>query len=712
VNAVTTTTVAAPALSAGRVPSSLHFYQEDTTPPDDMGDSIARIVMARFRQARDAKANYTPFQGKSVIRLLDEADRAMEKRFTDAQAALLSESFGFCPTRYYGLAASKTLEIANWKTELVAADPGSLLTIQPTPAPRLPEASVAAVKQAVKDELFARMEAAGLGDPQQLLSVRNGRLHPLVKRFLEEKGIQLRRLEQARLVSEATAAAAEIQTKLRDVVVEGDFREAYSLFSLNQVKYGVTFIRFPYWQRRVVLSDKQDYKGKLTRKWATVPTFAAVSPWNMFPVNDGGTLGQCTAVMEYREINKVTLVTLAQDARYDRRAIESILDDYSMRSRTWLFPEAADTEGAAGQQGTYWAPEELVAVLHHEGLVTGRDLQEHGLTGYEATQVYEVRAEVCCGRTIRLDVKDPLRELPRSYASAKFDVHGDGVWNASGVPAILHDTEERLQVLLHLWENNVDWAMRPPLQTNPESLKNPADSMRIRPGGQYEISDMIGPGVSPDPIRAIRGPTAQYQILFPLITAIIRQADHEVGVPSLSDMNTLGRGTLGELSARVSQAVRRVRTAAYGEDRSFRPMWEVLYQYVLEKHPELVENADLDFDYIGVLGLLQKENARQGKQAVLALARGARDDGAAGQEVVDFAYNDILKDFGVPTQALGMSDPVIDNAMAVALRTGAPTAGTGLDMVPKIDGRSGNIGNIPTAVSPPNGAGSMPPGGV
>lgn len=701
-----------PKLEAGWAPNTMAFYDAENASTDAMGDAVARIVMARFRDAKNSKANTRPYQGKSVVRLLAEADASMEKRYSPQQADLLQTAFGFTPVRFYGLCATKTIEIANWKAELVAADPGSLLTITPTPAPRLPEASRETIKRAIKLELLQRMEGAGLGNPEALLSVTNGRLHPIVKSFLGSRAQQLRRLEEARVVAEALGTAGEVQTKVRDMVIQGGFREAYARFSLNQIKYGTCFMRFPHWQRKVVLADKQSDKTQLRRKWASVPSFVNASPWNMFPVNDGDTLGDCTAVMEYREINKVTLVGLTRDKRYDSRAIEEILNNYSMRSRTWLFPDAADTESANGQQGTYWQPEELVAVLHHEGLMTGRDLQDQGLTGFDPLEVYEVRAEVCCGRTIRLEVKDPLLELPRSYAGAKFDDLGAGVWNAVGVPGILHDSENRLQTLLHLFENNVDWALRPPLMNNPEALKNPALVRTIQPGGQYEISDMLTPGTVPDPIRAIRGPTAQYQILFPLILMLIRQVDHEVGVPSLSDMSSLGRGTLGELSARVSQAVRRVRTAAYAEDRSFRPVWEVVYQHVLEENPELVEYADLDFDYVGVLGLLQRENARAGKQTVLALAKGARDDGSAGQEVVDYAYNDILRDLGVPTRELGMSDPIVDNAMAVALQAGPSTVGTGLPQVPKLDGRSGAISGIPSAIAAPNGASTATPGAI
>jgi len=677
-----------------------------------MGDTIAKIVMQRFRDARQFKQNNNVYQGKSTVTLLREADYAMEKRFTPEEINGLTDAFGFCPTRYYGLSAAKTVAISNWKSELVAGDPGALVKIIPTPSPRLPRSSIERIKEKVKNELVERMLSNGLADPRMLMNVSNGRLHESVKRFLDDKAIALRSIERAKIVEAASSAANEIQVKLHDTVIEGGFREAYAAFSLNQIKYGVAIMRFPYWQRRVVLSDSQDGKGRPQRVWKTIPTFQDVNPWNFFPTADGRNVLDTTACMEYREINKTTLVGMASDKRYDREAILDILDDYSMKSRTWMFPESSQTVSENGEKSTYWGPEELVAVIHHEGFVTGRDLYNHGLTGYDDTEVYNVCAEICCGRTIRVEVKDPRAELPRSYATTKFDDMGAGIWNGVGVPAILHDTQQRINTLWYIWENNIDWSMRPPLQTNPEALKNPQEARSIRPGGKYEVSDLIGPGVSPDPIRTIRGPTAQYQILFPIIQNLIRQADGEVGVPDLADMSTFGRGSLGELSARVSQAVRRVRNAAFTEDTSLKGIWHVLFEYVLDENPALVENADLDMNYVGVVGLLAQEQERKAKTERLGLSMQAVQSGMAPPELGKWAYTDLLKDMGTPTEALGMSDPITENAIAIATSQGPVTQGSGMQQVPQLDGRSGAISAIPTAIAQPNGGSAAVPAAV
>jgi hypothetical protein len=194
---------------------------------------------------------------------------------------------------------------------------------------------------------------------------------------------------------------------------------------------------------------------------------------------------------------------------------------------------------------------------------------------------------------------------------------------------------------------------------------------------------------------------------------IIRQADAEVGVPDLADMSTFGRGSLGELSARVSQAVRRIRAAAFAEDRAMKTIYRVLFEWVAEENPEVLQGADLTMDYVGIVGLLQKESEKKAKMERLALIMQATQAGAAPPEVAKFAFHDLLTDAGVPTEALGMEDPLLDNAIAIAMQGGPiGAAGPSLAGPPQLDGRSGAMGSIPTAVAAPNGGVAPPPVGM
>ena len=698
-------------IGAGYTPDHFEFYTPDAlVRSEDADDIIAEIVIDRFREAARQKNSNSVYQGKSTVALLREADYAMAKQYNPEEHARLAAVFDGGPNGYYGLSAAKTTAIANWKSELVAGDPGALIQIVPTPDPRLPKASIIKIREDIKRELAERMVAAGNLDPAILMDSRNGELHATVQAFLDDKAEALRQIENARIVAAASNTAKLIQRKMRDVVIEGGFREAYSGFSQGQIKYGLAFMRFPYWRNRVLLSDTQRRGGKPKRVERLVPTFTNVSPWNFFTTSDGADLDSVTACMEYKEYSKATLIGLAKDKRYDSKAILAVLDRYTEASRAWLFPyaEVKSENADSPARLSVWSPEETIAVIYHEGLVSGSDLQDYGLTGYDATTNYHIIAEVVGNYTIRCEVQDPKLALPRSYAGTKYDDLGPGVWNAIGVPGILHDSQTRLNRLWHVWEDNLQWSAMPPVMVNKHGLQNASEASNIVPGGRYEVNDMLGMGNVPDPIRPIRAVSAQYHLILSQMQAVIRQADAEVGVPDLSDMSTFGRGSLGELSARVSQAVRRVRNAAFSEDRSMKAIWQVLFEYVLGENKGLIDEADLDMNYLGVVGLLSAEQEKRAKIERMQLTMNGIQSGMVPREAGQFVMTDLLQDMGLPTDALGMANPMTESAIAIATAQGGLASGMGMNMVPQLDGRSGAMAGVQGAIAQPNGAGAVP----
>jgi hypothetical protein len=697
------------AIVGGYTPNQMSFYEEGKlAAPDDMGDSIARIVMERFRRAHESKRNHRIYQGSTSIQLFREAENAMEKVYNPGDAENIQHAFGFTPSRYYGLSSAKVRGIADWKLDLVAGSVENLVRVTPSPDPRLDEVSKARIKEAVKAELLERMLSSGTGDPKMLLDVVSGRLRPEVKKFLDNRAIAIRQVEQAHMVNAAAGAAAAVQTKMRDMAIEGGFRDAYAAFNYNTFAYGVGILKFPHYQRRVVLSDKQDRKGRAERMWKVVPTFSSVSPWNFFVTNDGRTADDCTAVMEYREYNKAELVRLAKDPKYDGDAILEILDKYSFKGRAWLMPEATDTKAENGSSAGYWGPEESVAVLSMQGWLTGSDLQKYGQTGYDSSDILHVHAEVVLGRTIRLEVKDPLQSTPRSYAVSKFDSLGDGVFNAVGIPAILRDTQNRVNTMLHLYEANMDEAARPPKMINPEVFRNPHEAHKIVAGGQYQVSDLFGgAGSMPEPIRALRSPSI-FQIIWPLILQAARLADEEVGVPQMAlTGDQYGKGSLGEYSARISNALRRIKAAAYAEDRALEPMWRTVFETVLDENPVLVENVDLDMSFQGITGILTQDLEKKAKVDRLSLVDHAVQSGVAPPEVAQYAYQDALKATGIPTEALGMDDPLISQAMAIAASNPVPTSPG--NQVPELDGRSAPALQPGVTATPQGASTALPP---
>jgi hypothetical protein len=143
-----------------------------------------------------------------------------------------------------------------------------------------------------------------------------------------------------------------------------------------------------------------------------------------------------------------------------------------------------------------------------------------------------------------------------------------------------------------------------------------------------------------------------------------------------------------------------------------KPIWQAVFEWVAEEHPESLEGADLTLDYVGIVGLLQKESEKKAKMERLALIMQASQAGVAPPEVVKFGFHDLLQDAGVPTSELGLDDPLINNAVSIALQGGPIGAAPSMAGPPQLDGRSGAMGAIPTAIAAPNGGVAPPPVGM
>jgi hypothetical protein len=141
-----------------------------------------------------------------------------------------------------------------------------------------------------------------------------------------------------------------------------------------------------------------------------------------------------------------------------------------------------------------------------------------------------------------------------------------------------------------------------------------------------------------------------------------------------------------------------------------KPVWQALFDHVVDENPDLIAEADLDLNYLGVIGILQKEQEQQAKLAAIGLTKQAVADGMAPPQTLQYAYHEALSGLGVPVDNLGMESPLIANAAANALAQGPVAAGgLGLAGAPQLDGRSGSISSVPSAIANPNGGSNALP---
>jgi hypothetical protein len=663
-------------------------------------DELAGVVLARYRRAKEYREQHIVHQGKSFQTLIDRAEKQYRREYTSEASADIQEGFGFVPSRYYGLVAQKVNASTAWYTDLVINNLDSMFTVTPSPEPELDKKSLEYIRLQVRADLRQRMAQAGIADATQLLDAR-GAVDRRVEGYLREQVRALKQVEQARIVSMATSSAKNAQRRMRDRMISGNFRQAYVPYTFDRMLYGVGVIRFPDWRRRPVLKHS---RGKAQQQWETVPWFRHVRVKDFFPIADAIDYQTNTGNTEYTFVTKAELISMGKQENYFEREVIAILEDFAYRTRNWIDGDNLDD--------VFWELDDTIPLLIHEGFFSGGELREYGVTGLDELDYVSARIEVCGGRTIRCQLLTMPGGAERSYFAAPFNKISDNLYDCIGMGAMLWDSEQRVNTIMHLFEHNMDWSSRPPLMSNPTVFENPGDARQIRPGEQYTVEDRFATsGAMPEPIRPMNAVSAQYHLIMTQVGAILRQADEECGIPAFAyGAQDFGRSSLGEYSQRMSNALRTIKQAALNEDIGFiEPAFTQLFAYEMETDSDLASGQDIGAVIRGMTGLLQEDQRATRQQAVIPAVFNGAQAGIYPEAVVRYAARQLLEQAGFPVDALGMSDPVVDNAIAVAANQPLPGSTPGGPQVPQLDGRSG----VPAAnVASPAGVSQFSAPGV
>lgn len=650
---------------------------------------MAATVIERYRRAKNYRQNYPLHQGHSVQYLMERARAQYDREYTTEDANRMYHAFGFTPERYYGVVQQKTNATINWKMDLVVTNLDAMFTIQPTPDPDIDDASRKRIREAVRHQLLMRMAEIGLADAELLLDAR-GRVNPHIEGFLLEQARALKVVEQASIVSTATQAAQRARVRLRDRIVEGGFRQAYSDYSFDQILFGRGVMRIPHWQTRAVRYHTR--AGGIRRRWAQVPMFSHVDVFEFFPIDDGPDLMTNTGNTQRTTITKAELINMARlkSSGYYGDVIEDILEDFAYQNRNWLEP---DDSASRAQEAPWWGLDQTIPMLIHEGYFSGEEMADMGVTGIDLLDYVNARVEVVGGRTIRCELIQSDGNPGRTFHQAPFVKTGKGLYDALGMGAMLWDTEQRINTLLHTFEHNIDWSARPPIMRNPSAFNNPADASAISPGQQYDVEEMFGvSGSMPDSLRTMNTVSAQYHLIMTQISAILRMADEDCGIPAFAySSQDFGRSSLGEYTQRMSNALRTIKGLALQEDfHLIEPAFTALFDHETENDPDLRDGQDINVVIRGMTGLLKEDMQMKRQQEILPFVLQAPPH-LMPQQAQEYAVRQLLDSAGFPIDALGMRDPIVDNALAQAAASPVMGLAPGGQQVPEIDGRSGPI---------------------
>lgn len=676
-------------------------------------DPLAKAVLERTRRAVIYKQTAPVYQNKSHEALLTEAYQQVHKMYSSSEAAALQLEFGLDtpPIKYYDLAAQKTKALQFWLSNLVLTNIDSMFTVNPTSSPTLDASSTRRINNEVTRRLLLKLQASGISDSELLLDERGLPTREL-QEYLDIEAANVIQSERDIVMGTAQSAADNIKSYMKDITEEGGYALNYNLMLFDCTVYGVGYMRAPVMRSKPTRVFKGDTVTIVNK---VVPCFQYVNAFSMYPICDANTLQENTANIEYRFINRMELLRLRDTPEYDKTAIDFILNTVTEQSSEWL-GYAGFTRTFAGMSTPYnrqvtGRPFKGIAVLIHEGFFKGGDLTKSGLTGLDDNAIYNARVEVCCNRTIRRELVKLPGGIERTYFSAPLQKVGEGLFDNIGLPALLIDSERSINRMMYNIQSNMDWSSRPPFAYTEQAFEyGDMGISELRPGGSIKMNNLAGlPGSTIKPIQQLEVVKPHYTMLEGMRTATIKLADDACQLPGFVTGSVgYGQATLGEYSQRVTNSSRFVQNVALYQDVFFiRPLYENLYYYVLEKNPELARGADIYPFIQGVSGLISKDMADKLMSEIQTFII-QNPNGVYPSEMVNYAAREIAKSGGVPVDALGMGDPVLDAVSSNARAAIGDKMAPATPQAPALDGRSAPA--IPNSMSP-NGvpAGAIQP---
>ena len=292
----------------------------------DQKDDLAGVVMERYLRAKEYRGNHIVHQGKSFETLIERAEHQFRREYTASDSADMLDAFGFVPTRYLGIVQQKVKATQAWLNDLVINNLDSMFTVSPSPNPTLDKKSLDRIRQGVRQELRLKMSNAGISDPNLLLDA-DGKTDSRIENYLIEQVRALKQVEQARIVTLASSSAKTVQATMRDLMIQGNFRQAYSMYTFDRALFGIGVMKFPDWRRKPLLAHKSGGGAKLT--WQTVPWFRHVRVKDFFPIADAIDYQTNTGNTEFTYVTKSELINMARQEHYVRKEIEDIIDEYA-----------------------------------------------------------------------------------------------------------------------------------------------------------------------------------------------------------------------------------------------------------------------------------------------------------------------------------------------------------------------------------------------
>ncbi|MDY6910741.1 MAG: hypothetical protein SVM79_00040 [Chloroflexota bacterium] len=560
---------------------------------------LASYVQRCWSAAQRAKTPVT----KAMLR----AQRMLNGEYEPDKLRKIKQQGG--SSIYMRLADEKATAAKAWITDTLLPPDEEPWAVESTPVPSLPDDYKGILRNMAMKELEQDV-AMGVEVSQADVQAR-----------VDE--IESRVTEEMRKICKE--AEAVIQDKMRDAIVESNWRTALKNCVSDMVDYKAGFIKGPLFRhgRKLVWEN-----GRMVPKKVVRIEFDSPSPFNIFPspsscgVNDG-------YIIEKHSLRRTALVAMRGVEGYDTQAIDDVLREYGQGGlRQWLYTVQGESEHntLAGRSTAIEDPEGTIDALQFKGSVQGLWLLEHGVSieelGGEVMGEYETEVWIIGGHVIKCVLnEDPLGS--RNYWKVSFRPRKDQFWG-DGICDLISDVVDMCNASARNLVNNIGIATGPQIGVDTDAMPPGEKITGITPMKIWQFSMKDVQSSTRAPIWFFQ-PRALVNELTKTYEFFSREADNKTGIPKYvygqggdgsgaADTATGFSMMMNNASRNIKQVIKNIDEVIKGSIDAM-----LLYLKLTDGDDPIWHKADVNIRARGTTSLLAREQSQVRRNEFLGL---------------------------------------------------------------------------------------------
>jgi hypothetical protein len=576
-------------------------------------DTLAILVTSRLYRARLWREQYPIFEGASCDRWFEDCHKDYHKIYSDGLKQQHPDIYGF-----FGLTNLKIDAATAHLTTKYAHALDAPFVFEVSENPELNERDELEVTRQLDQLLYTGMSDRQLfmepaGASRSVLD-SNRIFKPAVKLWMEE-----RRKELVANRRELTTAKARESAVYNQNYIKDQLMLPASGWNTAPVQFFKNLLLHPY---SVMVGN--EYRTVTDTVWAgkgikfvqkTIPTWRTPDPLDIYIASDATTAQDGEGVTELLKRSRFELLSLREMEEshgYKASAIDELLKDHSQGSgdTNWMERSAIQSKRIA------LTDNDTFVCMVHQGLVSAKELSEHGVTGYgsKADEFYNATIEVCGNRTIRLELVKTA-DNRRNYFSSSFS--GSNSYAGQSVAMKLHERQTEINILMFAKAENQWNSSGPNIFPNVQFFDDVTE-FQLKPWSTTNQSPRMDGQAIGKPLETYQ-PTAMFRQHMQEVRELMIMADEECGIPSMISGTSRGgvsNTTLGGAVLQQTNGEAGMEAATYRLDKSvFEPMFTQLhYSNLMDKSgtiPAEYKRGDLQVVGRGIYGKKRQELQRR-----------------------------------------------------------------------------------------------------